>query len=255
MPWWAGSLEDWWYSLRRGRREVRAHDARRAFVREAAARGEAHVGSERDIHKLIRDAAGGDLAGWEQIREGAWTRPLAGGIRALICTRALKGMKHQLLWGLSLPWVPHLTATGSSLHRTAKSARLDLYEEGQFHDAAVTYEWGDDGAAIWLPTEVECAWRLGFERATDFFACAVDAEAVLALAQDQLEDQWVMTVHMPGPVYVAAFTLAHLGREIEARAMLERQRQKWYLHPDPPQARPAADEKLARALDRTLRQS
>ena len=52
-----------------------------------------------------------------------------------------------------------------------------------------------------------------------------------------------MTVHMPGPVYVAAFTLAHLGREPEARAMLERQRQKWYLHPDPPQARPGADEK------------
>jgi len=37
--------------------------------------------------------------------------------------------------------------------------------------------------------------------------------------------------------------------------MLERQRQKWYLHPDPPQVRAGADEKLERALDRTLRRS
>ena len=248
-------MEDWWYWVTRGRRESRARDARWAFVAEAAARGEAHVGTERDIHGLLREAAGGDLAGWEEIREGVWTRPLAGGIRAVIRTHALKGMTHQLLWGLSLAWVPHLTATGTSLHRTAKSARLDLYEEGQFHDAAVTYGWGDDGSAIWLPTEVESAWRTGFERASDVFARAGDAEAVLALAENQLEDRWAMTVHMPGPVYVAAFTLAHLGRETEARAMLERQRQKWYLHPDPPQARPGADEKLERALGRALRRS
>ena len=84
---------------------------------------------------------------------------------------------------------------------------------------------------------------------------AADAEAVLALAEEQMEDRWAMTVHMPGPVYVAAFTLADLGREAEARAMLERQLHKWYLHPDPPQARPGVAEKLERALDRSLRRS
>lgn len=108
--------------------------------------------------------------------------------------------------------MPHLTATGTSLHRTAKSARLDLYEEGQFHDAAVTNESGDEGSVIWLPAEVQRAWRVGFERVNDVFARAVDAEAVLALAEGQPEDRWAMTVHMPGPVYVAAFTLARLGR-------------------------------------------
>jgi hypothetical protein len=248
-------LEDWWYSVTRGRREARAYDARRAFVREAAARGEAHVGSERDVHGLVREAAGSDLVGWEEIRDGVWTRPIGDGIRAVIRASALKGIRYQLLWGLSLAWVPHLTDTGTSLHRTAKSARLDLDEEGQFHGAAMSCEPGDGGSVIWLPGDVRNAWRTGFERASDLFARAGDAEAVLALAEEQLEDRWAMTVHMPGPVYVAAFTLAHLRREPEARAMLQRQRQKWYLHPDPPQARPGADEKLERALDRTLRRS
>ena len=58
MPWWTGPPEDWWYSVTRGRREARAYYPRRAFVSEAAARGEAHAGSERDIHGLVREAAG-----------------------------------------------------------------------------------------------------------------------------------------------------------------------------------------------------
>ena len=76
---------------------------------------------------------------------------------------------------------------------------------------------------------------------------------MLALAEAQMEDRWAMSVHMPGPVYVATFTLAHLGRADEARAMLDRQLQKWYLHPDAPQVRERAAEKMERALERTLK--
>ena len=216
-------------------------------------RGEAHVGRERDVYALMRTAAGNDLEGWEQIRDGAWTRPLADGIRALIRLGAMKGMTYQLYWGLSLAWVPHLTSTGTSLHRTAKSARLDLFEEGQFHDARVSFEWGGGGTVIWLAEDLERAWRIGFELANAFFARATGPEAVLTLAEEQMEDGWAMTVHMPGPVYVATFTLAQLGREAEARAMLDRQLQKWYLHPDAPQVREHAGEKLERALERTLK--
>ena len=213
----------------------------------------AHVGRERDVYELMRTAAGDDLEGWEEIRDGNWTRPLVDGIRALIRLGAMRGVTYQLYWGLSLAWVPHLTSTGTSLHRTAKSARLDLFEEGQFREARVSFEWGDGDTVIWLPEDLERCWRTGFELANAFFARATGPEAVLALAEEQMEDRWAMSVHMPGPVYVATFTLAHLGREAEARAMLDRQLHKWYLHPDAPQVRDRAAEKMERALERTLK--
>jgi hypothetical protein len=53
-----------------------------------------------------------------------------------------------------------------------------------------------------------------------------------------LEDDWASGVHSPSPIYVIAFTLAHLGREAEARAALSKA--------DTP-------EKLEPALERILR--
>jgi hypothetical protein len=217
-------------------------------VARALERGEAHVGTQRDVHDLTAEGLGEALASWERIADGTWTRPAGDGIRAVIRISPLRG-SYQLNWGLSLAWVPHLTTAGVRFHRTAKSARLDLYEEGQHHDASVRYAVRE-GSFIFLPREVERAWSNASARAQPRFERATTPEAVLALAQEQLEDRWAMSVHVPSPLYVVAFTHARLGHAAQAREALAGELHKTYLHLPRAYARQDAAEKVQDALER-----
>jgi hypothetical protein len=77
---------------------------------------------------------------------------------------------------------------------------------------------------------------------------------VLALAQRQVaDDGWAMTVHYPRPLYVVAFTQAHLGREEEARVELARELEKFYLYLPPAWNHPQAETRLTGALERVLK--
>jgi hypothetical protein len=219
-------------------------------VAQALERGEAHVGTQRDVYALVAGALGDALASWERIAEGTWTRPTGEGIRAVIRVSPLRG-SYQLNCGLSLAWVPHLTTAGVRFHRTAKSARLDLYEEGQHHDASVRYT-EREGSFIFLPRNVERAWSNAAAHAEPRFERAATPEAVLGLAQEQLEDRWAMSVHVPSPLYVVAFTQARLGRAAQAREALAGELRKTYLHLPSAYARQDAAEKVQRALERVL---
>jgi hypothetical protein len=236
----------------------RREDEERARVRlasqkdvaRALERGEAHVGTQRDVHELTADALGEALASWERIGDGRWTRPTGDGIRAVIRISPLRG-SYQLNWGLSLAWVPHLTAAGVRFHRTAKSARLDLYEEGQHQGARVPYTWHEH-SVVFLPRDIEPAWRNAADHAERLFERAATPEAVLALAQEQLEDRGAMAVHVPSPLYVVAFTHARLGRAAQARQALAGEFRKTYLHLPPAYDRQDAAQNVERALERVL---
>ena len=196
-------------------------------------------------------ASGDDLAGWERIRPNAWTTPLAPEIRALIGTERMKGMSYRLNWGLSLAWVPHMTSTGTSLHRTARSAHRDLWEDGP----SVEYHFiGDE--TVFVPAAIERVWNEAWPQARAFFAKATSPEAILAMAERQVaEDGWAMTVHYPSPLYVVAFTQARLGRAGQARATLAREMEKFYLYLPPAWDHPKAEQRLSGALERMLKES
>jgi hypothetical protein len=241
----------WVRDRREFKRRHAEFEAHQAAVRAAYERGEAHAGTHRDIHDLVAAAAGADLEGWERIRDGAWTAPLADGIRGLVHLERLKGSSYRLNWGLSLAWVPHMTPTGTSLHRTARSAHRDLWEDGPTFVYAYI-----DGSVVYVPAEVERIWREAWPAAQAFFAAATTPEEVLALAERQVaEDGWAMTVHYPSPLHVVAFTQARLGRAEEARASLERELEKFYLYLPPAWDHPKARERLEKALARVLEAS
>jgi hypothetical protein len=174
-------------------------------------RSDVHLGEVADVHDLFAVAA--DLADWERVRAGRWTRPLAPEIRAVIDLERMKGMSYRLAWGVSLAWLPHLTATGTSLHRTAKSARLDVWEFGP----RLRYEHAGDRIA-WVPREIEGIWQRCRPAAEALWA-ADGPEAVLAIAERQAaEADLERRSYHPNPYFVAAFTAARLGRAEAAEA-------------------------------------
>lgn len=65
--------------------------------------------------------------GFETVRPRRWVRSTRAPIRHVLEIQALKGVSYCPMWGLSLDFVPHLTARGDvRWHRTPKSAEFDL---------------------------------------------------------------------------------------------------------------------------------
>ena len=65
--------------------------------------------------------------GFETVGPRRWVRSTRAPVRDVIELGALKGSCYAPAWGLSLDFVPHLTAKGEGRwHRTAKQARFDL---------------------------------------------------------------------------------------------------------------------------------
>jgi hypothetical protein len=173
---------------------------------------------------------------------------------------ALKGASYTLCWGVSLAFVPHVTSTGTSLHRTAKSSRLDLWVDahivfdddrsGAGRNGRVAHWSGGDGIVWWVPEDFEALWNTCREPAYGWWERAQSPSGVLGVAREQLEDGWAMSVHYPSPLYVAAFTTARLGDAEGARLLMDGELQKWYLHmPDASQQR-HGPERLREALER-----
>ncbi len=171
-------MRRWLQERREDRERAAAIAEHEAMTREAIEHGEAHLGTVADVHGLLAAAAG--LAEWEAVRAGRWTRPLAPEIRAVVELERMKGMSYRLAWGVSLAWLPHLTSTGTSLHRTAKSARLDLWEFGP----RLRYEFAGDRIA-WVPSEIEAIWQRCRPAAEALWAAADSPEGVLSTAERQ----------------------------------------------------------------------
>ena len=199
-----------------------------------------------DVHGLFAAAAG--LAEWERVRPGRWTRPLAPEIRTVLDLERLKGMGYRLAWGLSLAWLPHLTATGTSLHRTAKAARLDLWEFGP----RLSYEFAGDRVA-WLPPEIEEVWLRCRVAAEALWDAARTPADVLAIAERQAaEADLERRSYHPNPDFVAAFTAARLGRAEAARAWFALVLADFRVQRPASVDESAARERLQQALARSL---
>ena len=64
---------------------------------------------------------------FEAVAPRRWVRSNRAPIRDVVELQALKGISYCPMWGLSLDFVPHITAAGDTKwHRTPKSARFDL---------------------------------------------------------------------------------------------------------------------------------
>ena len=82
-----------------------------------------------EFNAAIARTLGAALAGhaFEAVAPRRWVRSTRAPIRDIIELQALKGMSYCPMWGVSLDFVPHLTAAGDiKWHRSAKSARFDL---------------------------------------------------------------------------------------------------------------------------------
>jgi hypothetical protein len=241
------------------------HAAKRRWAREerrfrnAVADGRAVSGVQRDVYAHFRSAAP-ELEEFEEVRDGLFTRPLHPEIRAVLKVAALKGASYTLCWGVSLAFVPHLTSTGTSLHRTAKASRLDLWVDahvaldsdlsGGGPGGRVTYRSLGDGTVWWVPEDFDGLWGPCRELAHAWWERVQTPSGVLEVAREQLEDRWASSVHDPSPLYVAAFTTARLGDAERARLLLERDLENWSSHMPDVWQHSEAPERLREVLER-----
>ena len=79
--------------------------------------------------ELFADVAGKDLAplGFELRRDSRLVHGCGDGVFALVGPFVFKGNTHAIQWGVSLPFLPHAVAPKVRVHRTAASARFDLF--------------------------------------------------------------------------------------------------------------------------------
>lgn len=256
MEWLRGNIDE----LRRRRATERQWALEERRFSKAVADGLAVNGVQRDVYAHFRSAVP-ELADFEEVRDGLFTRPLHPEIRAVLKLAALKGASYTLCWGVSLAFVPHLTSAGTSLHRTAKSSRLDLWVDahialdsglsGGGPQGRVTYRSSDDSTVWWVPQDFAALWSACRELAYEWWDRVQTPSGVLKVAREQLGDRWAMSVHYPSPLFVAAFTTARLGDTQSARLLLEQDLEKWYLHmPDAAQHQ-KTPERLREALERT----
>ena len=255
IGWLRGNIDE----LRRGRAIERRRAQEERRFRQAVADGRAVRGVQRDVYAHFRSAAP-ELNDFDEVREGLFTRPLHPEIRAVLKVAALTGASYTLCWGVSLAFVPHVTSTGTSLHRTAKSSRLDLWVDAHIEldedrsgvgpDGRVAHRSCGDGSVWWVPQDFEALWSACRELAYAWWERVTTPSGVLEVAREQLEDRWAMSVHYPSPLYVAAFTTARLGDAEGARRLLERELQKWYVHMPDGSQHPHDPQRLRDALER-----
>lgn len=112
MEWLRGNIDE----LRRRRATERQWALEERRFSKAVADGLAVNGVQRDVYAHFRSAVP-ELADFEEVRDGLFTRPLHPEIRAVLKLAALKGASYTLCWGVSLAFAPHLTSARTSLHR------------------------------------------------------------------------------------------------------------------------------------------
>jgi hypothetical protein len=111
-----------------------------------------------DFNQAIARTLGVALSehGFEPVAPRRWVRSRRAAIRDLLVIQAGKGLSYFPMWGFSLDFVPHVTASGETKwHRTAKSARFDfLYCPTDYASlASERREWNVSPAAT--PEELQ----------------------------------------------------------------------------------------------------
>lgn len=189
----------------------------------------AHVRGER-VYALLDGVLSGKTDGsLQSVRKGTYVGDEVDGITPLLRLEPWKGATYSLSWGVSLAYVPNKLMMPLSFHRTPKSARFDLWEDGR---SVAEREGGDSSNALIatfcsepeVREQLVGAWRWTRPRAHAWWQQASTLDGVLALARDQVTRRpYVLdSLHSPPPELIVILTLARLGRVSEAEEELAR---------------------------------
>lgn len=111
-----------------------------------------------EFNQAIARTLGSALSqkGFEPVAPRRWVRSGRAPIRDILEIQATKGVSYTPMWGFSLDFVPHVTASGETKwHRTPKSARFDLvYRPIDYASlASEAREW--DVSPVATPAELQ----------------------------------------------------------------------------------------------------
>jgi len=150
-----------------------------------------------------------------------WVRSADAPIRQAFALLQWKGGAVAPRWGLSLDFVPHVSAGRLKWHRTEKSADFDITIDSKDRDLGVSYIKGREYFAKRCPAAIENA----VEKAKQFYAAFTspsDLPAAIAHMQSHLGGPGLgFENYVQAPV-AAAFAFAINGRYEEADAQIRK---------------------------------
>lgn len=170
--------------------------------------------------EVVAEELGQLVAGMDRVSSRLWARPLSERHRATLGLVLLKGRALELVYGVSCSWVPHPTATGFTWQRTLRQTRPSLWVDALTTGAPTSLTMDSLAGERRLRRDARRAVRQVAPHAFDWWEACATPEGVLREACRQAAGQYV--VAFPRPGFVAAFTLAGLGRVAEAEAELSR---------------------------------
>jgi hypothetical protein len=181
--------------------------------------------SANDFHAPINAFLNPHLAklGFVRQRQGAWVKQDCLSARPMLELKHYKGAVSALVWGFALTYVPHFNNSCTKLfwHRTAKSARLDVYpfDEIERTEALSRFSTPDDHSAA-----VERVLGAALDHAGEFFARFRCTEDLLLLFERlrSYEGQGLGYWNYTNLPVAHAFTLRVTGDYAAGKAILDK---------------------------------
>ena len=158
--------------------------------------------------------------GFVSYREGKWVEEEAGSIRRMFEIWHFKGAVSAPIWGFSLGYVPHLNNTRTKVywHRTAKSARLDLFPFHETHNDVVLERFSEPEDH---ERRVTKALSAAISKAISFFERVKDVPDLLPIFAELEQHQEPLGYWNYVNVPLAhAFTLRSVGQHSQGEAIL-----------------------------------
>src|SRR5262249_20877004 len=99
--------------------------------------------SHLSMQLVLHEAFGTQLEseGFVQSARRRWVRSVKAPIREVVQVNEATYWRYKPYWGLSLDWAPHVSGTSVKWHRTAKSARLDLWHDPERDPKESSFSW------------------------------------------------------------------------------------------------------------------
>ncbi len=201
------------------------------FYRKVAKYGGWREVPAQRIHAVLEEIVQPGRMGFTVARPGLFANPLDRNITHVIKLRRLKGAACDICFGVSLSYVPYPFLPRVRWHRTLKSAGLDLFcapqVDGRTQADATAADENPYFITIGLGEqclrdEMSRAWEKSSPLAASWFEGTRSLEGILRECSLQIGRSGVGVKYLPGARLVAAFTLARLGRKVEADSELRK---------------------------------
>jgi hypothetical protein len=143
-------------------------------------------------------------------------------IRRMFLLAAWKGAAVAPQWGFSLDYVPHLSGKTFKWHRTAKSARPDLFMDAIAREMDLSTLWGAQSLRATLPLVVERSIPQAYLLWESVASITDLPNAFDRVMRHREESRQFTYANLVQPGLAYAFTLAKLGQLDVAGKMLEK---------------------------------